>query len=56
MSLRLFEAVMFSQNVIIFGDFSSFENTDQAVCRLSLNLSVCLMFSPWLAWEGRPAK
>lgn len=44
MSLRLFEAVMFSQNVFIFGDFSSFENTNQAVCRLSLNLSVSNVF------------
>lgn len=44
MPLWLFEAVTFPQNVFIFGDFSSFENTDQAVCRLSLNLSVSDVF------------
>lgn len=46
---------MFSQNVFIFGDFSSFENTDQAVCRLSLNLSVSDVF-PMVSLERKTRK
>lgn len=46
---------MFSQNVFIFGDFSSFENTDQAVCRLSLSLSVSDVF-PMVSLERKTRK
>ena len=36
--------VTFSQNVLIFGDLDSFENSGQAFCSISLNLSLSDVF------------
>lgn len=47
---------MFSQNVFIFGDFSSFEDTDQgSLLRLSLSLGVSDVF-PMVSLERETRK